>query len=68
MESHASDPILDFHDLSVNAPTQNRKEALKLLDNAFRTHGFVYLSNHSIPQSLIDESFEWVCVNFQIRY
>lgn len=58
---HASYPVLDFRSLSNNAPIEDRKEALKLLDDAFRTYGFIYLSHHNVSSTLVDKSFEWVC-------
>lgn len=51
-------PVVDFS-LFQGSPEQ-RKEALKLLDHSFQTQGLVYLSNHTIPQRMIDEAFEWV--------
>lgn len=60
-EKHISHPVLDFRSISNDAPAKLRKEALNILDNAFRTHGFVYLSHHDIPQSLVNAAFDWVC-------
>lgn len=55
----ANIPVIDFRALtSENA--QERKDALNQLDEAFQTYGFIYLSNHSIGQKLVDEAFFWV--------
>jgi isopenicillin N synthase-like dioxygenase len=64
MSAHSSDvasdlPVLDYGKLCGN-PEEN-KIALKQLDDAFGTYGFVYLGNHSIPQAMVDEAFDWVC-------
>jgi isopenicillin N synthase-like dioxygenase len=63
VNSHSSDvasdlPVLDYGKL-MGTP-EERKAALRELDNAFKTYGFVYLGNHSIPQTMVDEAFEWV--------
>lgn len=54
-------PVLDFRSLSRDAPAGLRDDALRRLDDAFRTHGFIYLTHYGIPESLIGETFDWVC-------
>lgn len=58
-------PVIDFALLQGNP--EERKAALKLLDEAFQACGFVYLTNHGIPQKLVDEAFDWVRSNFPFR-
>lgn len=60
-KNHVSHPVLDFRSISKDAPAELRREAFDILDNAFRTRGFIYLSHHSIPQSLVNAAFDWVC-------
>jgi isopenicillin N synthase-like dioxygenase len=50
--------VLDYGKL-IGTPKE-RKAALKQLDESFQTYGFIYLGNHSIPQTMVDEAFEWV--------
>ena len=52
-------PVVDFTSLKSEDP-EERKAALKLLDEAFQACGFVYISNHGIPQKLVEEAFDWV--------
>ncbi|GBF59789.1 sexual differentiation process protein [Trichophyton mentagrophytes] len=54
----ANIPIIDFRALTSENPGE-RKGALNQLDEAFQTYGFIYLSNHSIGQKLVDEAFSW---------
>lgn len=55
----ANIPVIDFRALT-SENVQERKNALDQLDDAFQTYGFIYLSNHSIGQKLVDEAFSWV--------
>ncbi|GAQ41672.1 hypothetical protein AtubIFM55763_011653 [Aspergillus tubingensis] len=54
----ANIPVVDFRALTSENPRE-RKDALNQLDEAFQTYGFIYLSNHSIGQKLVDEAFSW---------
>ncbi|KAI9371607.1 hypothetical protein BJX61DRAFT_534632 [Aspergillus egyptiacus] len=54
----ANIPVVDFRALT-SENSQERKAALNQLDQAFQTYGFIYLSNHSIGQKLVDEAFSW---------
>ena len=51
-------PMIDYGKLM--SATEERKHALRQLDQAFETKGFAYLVNHSIPQDMVDEAFSWV--------
>jgi isopenicillin N synthase-like dioxygenase len=57
----ANIPTVDFNLLSQGT-LESRKVALKQLDDAFQTYGFIYLSNHSIGQDMVDEALSWVSV------
>lgn len=52
-------PVINFQSLS-SGTLQERKTALKQLDDAFQSVGLVHLSNHSIGQGLVEEAFAWV--------
>lgn len=67
MDQFTEIPVVDFS-LFQGTPEQ-RKAALELLDYSFQTQGLVYLSNHTIPQAIVDEAFEWVshsCISKEI--
>ncbi|KAJ5266631.1 oxidoreductase 2OG-Fe(II) oxygenase family [Penicillium angulare] len=49
---------IDFQALSASSP-QQRLAALQQLDDAFKSYGIIYLSNHSIGQAMIDEAISW---------
>ena len=53
-------PILDYSKLT--GASDEKRLALRQLDEAFQTYGFMYLENHSVPQELIEEAFEWVSI------
>lgn len=59
-------PVIDFQALSVGT-LQERKTALKQLDDAFQSVGLIHLSNHSIGQDLVDEAFAWVLCSILIH-
>ncbi|KAF1847419.1 Clavaminate synthase-like protein [Cucurbitaria berberidis CBS 394.84] len=50
-------PVVDFEKLSGNP--EERKVSLQQMDDAFKSFGFIYLSNHTIRQELVDEAFTW---------
>ncbi|KAJ5780432.1 oxidoreductase 2OG-Fe(II) oxygenase family [Penicillium paradoxum] len=54
----ANIPVIDFRILSAGTP-QERKDALEQLDDALKSYGFVYLSNHSVGQAMVDEAMSW---------
>ncbi|BCS19885.1 uncharacterized protein APUU_20317A [Aspergillus puulaauensis] len=37
-----------------------RSAALKQLDEALQSYGFIYLANHGVSQTLFDEAFAWI--------
>lgn len=58
-------PVIDFQTLS-SGTLQERKNALKQLDDAFQSAGLIHLSNHSIGQDLVEEAFAWVLCSILI--
>ncbi|KAF2098251.1 Clavaminate synthase-like protein [Rhizodiscina lignyota] len=53
-------PIVDFSPyLSSTANPSDRAAVAQKLVTACRDTGFVYITNHGIPQSLVDETFSW---------
>ncbi|KAH8597684.1 hypothetical protein B0O99DRAFT_567851 [Bisporella sp. PMI_857] len=56
-EEPADIPVIDFS--LLHGTPEQRQAALKLLDESFQSHGFVYLSNHTIDQKIVDQAFEW---------
>lgn len=58
-------PVIDFQALSAGTQ-QERKTALRQLDDAFQSVGLIHLSNHSIGQDLIQEAFAWVLCSILI--
>lgn len=51
-------PVVDLALLS--GTPEEQKAAFELLDFAFSSCGFVYLSNHGISQKLVDEAWSYV--------
>lgn len=51
-------PVIDYAGL-CGSP-EERAKWLDELDRGFQTYGFVYLSNSSIPEEMLEEAFEWV--------
>lgn len=62
MEIPIDMPIIDFEAMTNGSPEERTKQ-LEELDKGFMTYGFVYLSNSSVPQEVVDEAFEWVSHN-----
>jgi isopenicillin N synthase-like dioxygenase len=52
-------PLIDF-DPFLNGSAGDRTQVAASIDSAFKSHGFIYLSNHGIGQNKVDECFEWV--------
>jgi len=63
----ANIPVVDFKLLSEGSP-EARKASLNQLDDAFQTYGFIYLSNHSIGEHMIDEALLWVSIALIPRF
>jgi isopenicillin N synthase-like dioxygenase len=57
-EEPADIPVIDFG--LLHGTEEERNTALKQLDESFQSHGFIYLSNHLIPQKTVDQAFDWV--------
>jgi len=49
-------PVIDFTGLTA-AELAVRAATAKSMREAFEDFGFIYLKNHSVPQSVIDELF-----------
>ncbi|KAF2758112.1 Clavaminate synthase-like protein [Pseudovirgaria hyperparasitica] len=52
--------VVDYRTIAKDAPPEVRKEALKAVDDALRSHGFFYLSHHSVPPPLLAAAFDWM--------
>jgi hypothetical protein len=52
-------PVVDMS-LLQGTPEEERA-ALKLLDNAFQSCGFAYISNHGISEEFLNEARSYVC-------
>lgn len=54
-------PIIDFGPLLQDDCTYENLVAIgKEIYEAFRDFGFAYIINHSVPQNVVDEAFQWV--------
>ena len=51
-------PIIDF--AALDRSPEERAAVLNQIDRNFQTHGMVYLKNHTVPEDLINEAFDWV--------
>ncbi len=61
-EQHPSIPIIDFTPLlSDKTDDEAFFETSKDLYKAFKEVGFAYIRNHSVPEDVVEEAFEWVC-------
>ncbi|KAL8654638.1 MAG: hypothetical protein Q9226_003355 [Calogaya cf. arnoldii] len=58
----ANIPVIDFSLLSSSE--QDHVAALRQIDDAFQTFGFIYLNNHTIPQEMVEEAFSWQSKRF----
>lgn len=58
-------PLVDFGNFLHGSPSDRSRIAHEI-DEAFRNVGFVYLRNHGIPQSRVDECFNWVRVRVHL--
>lgn len=52
-------PLIDFGPF-LNGSAEDRTRVAVSIDAAFKSHGFIYLSNHGIDQRKVDEYFKWV--------
>ncbi|OCL14082.1 Clavaminate synthase-like protein [Glonium stellatum] len=51
-------PLVDYGKY-LHGSEAEQKEVAAQIDEAFRNVGFVYLTNHGVPQERVDECFEW---------
>jgi isopenicillin N synthase-like dioxygenase len=52
-------PIVDFSSWKNSSDHTARLQVAKQIVSASREVGFVYIINHALPDSLLDEAFEW---------
>lgn len=52
-------PLIDFSPF-LHGSARDRAQVASSIDKAFKSRGFIYLSNHGIDQHKVDECFEWV--------
>jgi hypothetical protein len=65
MDHSASNiPIVDFGRY-INGTEHEKHVVAAAIDSAFQNFGFVYLTNHGIPQEKIDECFTWALLSHQ---
>ena len=57
-EEPADIPVVDYRQL--HGGPEEREMALGQIDESFQSFGFLYLSQDSIPQEMVDEAFAWV--------
>ena len=55
----ASIPLVDFGQY-LHGSDEEKIAAAAAIDSAFQNVGFVYLTNHGVPQDAVDKCFEWV--------
>lgn len=51
-------PVVDFAKWHSGA-TEDRTGLARMLVDACRQVGFVYIANHGVPQDTLDEAFDW---------
>jgi isopenicillin N synthase-like dioxygenase len=59
LEGSVTIPIVDFSPWKNTDDKSCRMQVAQTIVNACRKVGFVYIVNHSLPDSLLDEAFEW---------
>jgi isopenicillin N synthase-like dioxygenase len=59
-------PAIDFGRFLAGS-TEDRKQIASEVDHALKTIGFFYIRNYSIPQSRIDNCFDWVSQLLYLR-
>lgn len=52
-------PTVDFSPWFQSADSTSRAKAARDIVDACKGVGFVYIVNHSAPESLLDEAFDW---------
>lgn len=53
-------PVVDFGKF-LHGSASERKLVATEIDSAFRSTGFVFLKNHSVDQTKVQQCFDWVC-------
>lgn len=51
-------PVIDFNPWSTGS-TDDKKRIARELTDACRRVGFVYIVNHGVPSTLLEEAFDW---------
>lgn len=51
-------PVIDFNAWSTGS-TGDKKRIARELTDACRRVGFVYIVNHGVPSTLLEEAFDW---------
>ncbi|KAE8147023.1 hypothetical protein BDV25DRAFT_161235 [Aspergillus avenaceus] len=59
-------PTVDFSSWTNNSDETSRMHTAKELVEACRSVGFVYVVNHSLPETILDEAFQWVKSVFEL--
>ena len=59
MSTRVKLPIINFRPF-LSGTQKDQVEVARQVDEALRTYGSLYLANHEIPQSNIDEAFQQV--------
>lgn len=67
MDADSAIPLIDF-DQFLNGSTDQREQVASAIDAAFRSVGFLYVSNHGIDQDKVDECFQWVTARLPSSY
>jgi isopenicillin N synthase-like dioxygenase len=57
-------PVIDFSAYSASHSSDDKARIAARIDEAFRNVGFVYLTHHGVPQSRVDECFQWVSLDY----
>lgn len=52
-------PVVDFSAWNQPRDQQGRQRVAKEIVDACKRVGFVYITNHSIPESVLDKAFDW---------
>jgi len=63
----ASLPTLDFAKFLLGNEEEKQQLANELVAS-FTQHGFAKLVNHSIPDEIVDDNWEWVCLSIPHRH
>ncbi|KAI9703973.1 MAG: hypothetical protein M1820_005755 [Bogoriella megaspora] len=56
--SHSEIPVIDFRPF-LDGSDAERETTAGRIKQAFRSVGFVYLTNHGVPHEKVDQCFEW---------